>query len=53
MKKTIAMALVATAMTAGAASAQASRSHAAGMPRAAVMVGGSRCSRRATSWTTR
>ncbi len=40
MKKTIAMVLVATAMTAGAASAQASRGHAAGMPRAAVMVGG-------------
>jgi uncharacterized surface protein with fasciclin (FAS1) repeats len=40
MKKTIAMVLVATAMTAGTASAQASRGHAAGMPRAAVMVGG-------------
>ena len=40
MKKTIAMVLVATAMTAGAASAQASRANAAGMSGAPVMVGG-------------
>jgi uncharacterized surface protein with fasciclin (FAS1) repeats len=40
MKKTIAMVLVATGMTAGTGYAQASRAHAAGMPRAAVMVGG-------------
>jgi uncharacterized surface protein with fasciclin (FAS1) repeats len=40
MKKMIAMVMVATAMTAGTASAQASRANAAGMSRAAVMVGG-------------
>lgn len=40
MKKTIAMVLAATALTAGTASAQASRANAAGMPRATVMVGG-------------
>jgi uncharacterized surface protein with fasciclin (FAS1) repeats len=40
MKKTIAMVLAATALTAGSVSAQASRANAAGMPRATVMVGG-------------
>jgi uncharacterized surface protein with fasciclin (FAS1) repeats len=40
MKKTIAMVLTATALTAGTVSAQASRANAAGMPRATVMVGG-------------
>lgn len=40
MKKTIAMVLAATALTAGSVSAQASRAHAAGMSRAPVMVGG-------------
>jgi uncharacterized surface protein with fasciclin (FAS1) repeats len=40
MKKTIAMVMIATAMTAGTVSAQASRANAAGMTRATVMVGG-------------
>jgi uncharacterized surface protein with fasciclin (FAS1) repeats len=40
MKKTIAMVMVAATVTAGTASAQASRSHAANRPAASVMVGG-------------
>ncbi|HEX8674835.1 MAG TPA: fasciclin domain-containing protein [Longimicrobium sp.] len=40
MQKTIAMAMIATAMTTGTVSAQVSRANAAGMTRATVMVGG-------------